>query len=105
MLFQKPKSEENMIRIIPPFLLSFLICPLFPSVRALEMSQAKAPAVRISEILVKGNKALTNPTIITTSGLAVGQPYNEPSVTTAAKKIQELGLFGFGMKNPQDAVK
>ena len=63
------------------------------------------PAARITEITVKGVVALTRASIITSSGLAVGQPCTQAGLDTAAKQLRELGVFGFGAKDPADAVK
>lgn len=84
------------------FALGFLV-PEFP-VRA-QSSAKPAQAARISEIVVKGSSAVPKATILSTSGLAVGQTLYQPALDAAATKLLALPSFGFGLKNPSDAVK
>jgi outer membrane protein assembly factor BamA len=80
----------------------FFTCFNIPSATA----QVKAaPSARISEIAVKGAISLTKASIISSSGLAIGQPFSQAALDTAAKQLRNLGVFGFGAKDPADAVK
>src|SRR6266568_6790067 len=79
---------------------------LFLGYSALSQAPAKpVAAARITEIVVKGNAALSKATVLSASGLAVGQTLYQPALDAAATKLFALNAFGFGLKTPTDGVK
>ena len=86
--------------------LLFAIGFLLPAAASQTQPPAKpAPAARITEIVVKGNSAVSKSAILAASGLAVGQTLYQPALDAAATKLVAMNAFGFGLKNPSDAVK
>lgn len=63
-------------------------------------------APKIGEIVVLGNKVLNKESIISTSGLKVGDPATPAALEAAQRSILQSGNYGMRrVDNPQDAVK
>jgi len=66
---------------------------------------AQQPPPKITEIIVVGNKVLNRESIVSASGLKIGDPVTQASLDEAKRRLMQTGNFGIHSANPDDAVK
>jgi len=68
-------------------------------------ARAQEPQPKLTDILVLGNKNINRESIISASGLKVGDPLTQATLDEAKRRLLQTGNFGMRQVNPEDGVK
>lgn len=83
----------KMRRLIPVFLISFLVLSAFSSIFAEEKPQDTAVLKNVTAIEVTGNKAISTNVIISKMKTRIGSAYRENIISDDLKRLYLLGFF------------
>lgn len=82
-----------------------LATPAAPSAPAPATNPASPVQSKIVDIIVIGNKNINRDSIISASGLSIGEPYTPDLLTQAQQRLLQTGNFGWHHTNPNNQVK
>src|ERR1041385_1633657 len=63
------------------------------------------PPPKIVDIIVLGYKNINKESIVTASGLKIGDPLTQQALDEAKRKIMQMGFWGSSLVDPTDAIK